>query len=69
MICLLQVLDHDEAPTQIHLDTSIVKENAIPGSVIGRLSTVDEDKEQTHQYTLQLDKASEGKTAFNLVIK
>ena len=47
-----QILNVNDRATAIYLNHSSVLENSPPGTVIGTLSTADEDKGQNHVYTV-----------------
>jgi len=45
----------DETPTAITLDNNMVAENAIGGTVVASLTTIDADASDTHTYTIEND--------------
>ncbi|MEQ8711434.1 MAG: cadherin domain-containing protein [Cyclobacteriaceae bacterium] len=47
-----RVLNENDSPTSIHLDKLIIQENLSAGLLVGQLSTVDEDDEDQHTYSL-----------------
>ena len=48
----IAVLDVNEAPTAVLLTPQSIEENAADGTVVGTLSTIDEDTGDTHSYAL-----------------
>ncbi len=48
----IQVADKNDAPTQIALSNQIITENQSIGTLVGSLSTTDEDVGDSHSYTL-----------------
>lgn len=58
LVCidLFPISDRNEKPSEIFLSPNNVKENPEEGRLVGRLSAIDEDFDQEHQFTL-LDSA------------
>jgi len=49
---VISVNDINESPTDIELSNSTIDENSPEGTVIGILSTIDEDNDDSHSYSL-----------------
>ncbi|MEO9474579.1 MAG: Ig-like domain-containing protein [Cyclobacteriaceae bacterium] len=59
--------DINEAPTAITLSKSDIDEDAEPGSIIGTLSTSDQDLDDTHTYEVLTPHVVDGQTFFPIV--
>lgn len=63
----ITIIDINEAPTAIDLTNSFIDEDAPVGSVIGTLSTTDQDAGDTHTYEVLTPYVVDGQTFFPIV--
>ena len=66
-VLLIAVKDINEAPTDIVLDWSSVYENSAVGTVVGSLTSTDQDNGDTHTYSLVTGTGSEDNGRFSIV--
>ena len=64
----IDVINVNDAPTEINLSNSSIDENESEGSVIGALSAVDEDTSESHSFTVHHDIVFET-NGFNYLVK
>jgi hypothetical protein len=64
---VITVTDVNEAPTAVQLSHNAVAENQTSGTLVGTLSSVDEDTTDTHTYALVAGAGDTDNTAFSIV--
>lgn len=62
----INILDANDAPTDINLTSNLVVENQIPNTEVGTLSTVDQDPSNTFIYTLVSGTGATDNAQFNI---
>jgi VCBS repeat-containing protein len=64
---VLAIADVNEAPTALHLSNNLVAENLAAGTLVGLLTTEDEDVGDSHSYSLVAGSGSDDNAKFKIV--
>ena len=65
-ILIITINEVNVAPTAITLDTAVIDENAVVGTVVGTLTTTDDNATDTHTYTLESGTGDDDNASFTI---
>ena len=63
----LNVIDQNDAPTELKLSNTTIEENKPLGTIVGILETVDQDANETFTYSLVAGIGSDDNTSFQII--